>query len=101
MNSLVLSELSEQDESADNAEHIHDNIELPDITHITGFIDRFEESLKKASIQARNHYLKYHSKDEFLEYMVQDEVYFADLEKIENHYLESLSQADGPRSSLA
>ena len=53
MNSLVLSELSEQDESADNAEHIHDNIELPDITHITGFIDRFEESLKKAALNVK------------------------------------------------
>lgn len=47
MDSLVLSELSEKDQSADNADHVHDNIELPDISHITDFISRFEESQRK------------------------------------------------------
>lgn len=54
MNSLVLSELSDMDLSADNAEHIHDNIELPDISHITGFIDRFEESQRKSAANVKS-----------------------------------------------
>jgi len=45
-------------------------------TEITG--------LKKEIIKKDNFEVK---KNEFLEYMVQDEVYFADLEKIEDYYL--------------
>ena len=40
LSSVALAELSEHDYSADNAEHIHDNFELPDISHITEFVDK-------------------------------------------------------------
>lgn len=53
MNSLVLSELAEVDQSADNAEHIHDNIELPDISHITDFIEKFEKSKEQAKAKVK------------------------------------------------
>lgn len=52
MNSLVLSELSESDD-AENAEHIHDNIELPDIEYVTDFISRYEESLAKSAEKSK------------------------------------------------
>lgn len=42
LNSVALAELSEHDSSADNAEHIHDNFELPDISHITDFVSKYE-----------------------------------------------------------
>lgn len=48
MNSLVLSELSEQDVN-ENTEHIHDNLELPDISHITDFIEKYERLQEEAS----------------------------------------------------
>lgn len=47
MQSLVLSELSERDVNADNTEHLHDNIVLPDIEHVTDFIQKFEEKQEK------------------------------------------------------
>mgnify|MGYP003417715570 FL=1 len=57
MNSLVLSELSEQDTN-ENAEHIHDNIELPDISHITEFIEKYErlqaEAVKKVKVKKKS-----------------------------------------------
>ncbi len=57
MNSLVLSELSEQDTN-ENSEHIHDNIELPDISHITEFIEKYEklqaEAIKKVKIKKKS-----------------------------------------------
>lgn len=53
MNSLVLSELSERDMSADNADHIHDNIELPDIEYVNDFIERFEEKEAKKKKEAK------------------------------------------------
>lgn len=42
LDSVALAELSEHDASADNAEHIHDNFELPDISHITDFVGKYE-----------------------------------------------------------
>lgn len=54
MNSLVLSELSEDDSAGENVEHLHDNIELPDITYITGFIERFEESQRKSAANVKS-----------------------------------------------
>lgn len=47
MSSLVLAELSEKDQSADNTEHLHDNIVLPDIEHIADFIKKFEDKQDK------------------------------------------------------
>lgn len=56
MNSLVLSELAEQDTN-ENSEHIHDNIELPDISHITEFIEKYErlqaEAVKKIKVKKK------------------------------------------------
>ena len=57
MNSLVLSELSDQDVT-ENSEHVHDNIELPDISHITEFIEKYErlqeEAVKKIKPKKKN-----------------------------------------------
>lgn len=47
LSSVALAELSEHDYSADNAEHIHDNFELPDISHITEFVDKYEVKISE------------------------------------------------------
>lgn len=53
MGSLVLAELSEKDASADNAEHLHDNVILPDIDYVTDFIKRFEEKQEKIKAKTK------------------------------------------------